>query len=198
MKLPVKRLHQFYLIALVLSDVAIAVPGIAILFMNPWDDGILTERSILGLLTVFLLLIVAALNISCYRQNYKNWVTVEWNRTTRRKLAGFTCGTLVVYLGTYCLLSCNGGYVWTQSGEVRWSFGMSATDLEQWQPRFIFCQRFRQIDGTYTTRANLLGYFFAPLVFFDQVYVHKTVRLFDPVRGKANGAFARPAPTLKP
>lgn len=94
------------------------------------------------------------------------------------------CGLLAVYVGVYVILSWNGGYTWTQSGQVRYGFGLSVTDLEQWQPRFCFCQRFKTIDGSWITRANALGYTFAPLILLDQTYIHPTVRIFDPLTGE--------------
>src|SRR5262245_50291626 len=91
-----------------------------------------------------------------------------------------TIGVLAaLYLLAYTGLTCTGGYVFTQSGEVRYAFGWSVSDIQQWQPRFMFCQRFRQIDGSWTIRANTLGYAFTPLVLLDQAFWHKTVRLFD-------------------
>jgi hypothetical protein len=99
---------------------------------------------------------------------------------TPLKRGMMTFGALAaLYLLTYIGLSCSGGYVLTQSGELRYSFGWSVSDIEQWQPRFLFCQRFRQIDGSRTIRANTLGYVFTPLVLLDQAVWHKTVRLFD-------------------
>jgi peptidoglycan/LPS O-acetylase OafA/YrhL len=92
--------------------------------------------------------------------------------------------SIAAYLVVYVILSFCGGYVLTQSGQVRYGFGLSVSDLQQWQPRFTFCQRFRQVDGSWTLRANFLGYVFAPLVLLDQTCIHKTVRLFDPETGE--------------
>lgn len=97
----------------------------------------------------------------------------------------------VSYLGCYAILSSCGGYVRTQSGQVRYDFGLSVTDIDQWQPRFAFCQRFRQIDGSWTIRSNFLGSAFAPLILLDQLFVHKTIRHFDPGTG-------RPIPNPQP
>ena len=89
-----------------------------------------------------------------------------------------------VYVGSYVILSYYGGYVQTQSGLVRFNWGFSVTDIHQWQPRFAFCQRFRQVDGNWILRANFLGYIFAPLILADQAVVHKTVHLFNPETGE--------------
>ena len=88
------------------------------------------------------------------------------------------------YLIAYCVLSLAGGYILTQSGQVRYDFGFSVSDIQQWQPRFAFCQRFRQTDGSWTLRANFLGYVFAPMILLDQILVHRTVLLFDPKTGE--------------
>jgi hypothetical protein len=91
---------------------------------------------------------------------------------------------VAVYFGSYTILSLCGGYVFTQSGMVRYGFGLSVSDLQQWQPRFAFCQIFRTIDDKRTLRANFLGYLYAPLILCDQAFVHKTVHLFDPETGE--------------
>jgi hypothetical protein len=91
---------------------------------------------------------------------------------------------IAVYLGSYVILSLCGGYVLTQSGLLRYGFGLSVSDIQQWQPRFAFCQRFRQVDEHWTLRANFLGYVFAPLILCDQAFVHKTVHLFDTKTGE--------------
>ena len=43
-----------------------------------------------------------------------------------------------------------------RTGSLR--FRAISSDLQQWQPRFAFCQRFRQVDGSWTLRANFFGY----------------------------------------
>lgn len=93
-------------------------------------------------------------------------------------------GVLAADVLVYLVLSLTGGYTFTQSGQVRYGFGLSVSDLQQWQPRFAFCQRFRQVDGSWTLRANFLGYVFAPMILLDQTLVHRTVRLFDPETGE--------------
>lgn len=98
-----------------------------------------------------------------------------------------TATVLVLYVAVYAVLSLSGGYVFTQSGQVRYGFGLSVSDLQQWQPRGAFCQRFQTFDGSWILRADFLGYVFAPLVLLDQTLVHKTVRLNDPETGAPIG-----------
>ena len=103
--------------------------------------------------------------------------------TRRLKIA---LGVLAAYVTVYLILSLSGGYIVTQSGQMRYGFGLSVSDVQQWQPRFASCQRFLQVDGSWTLHANLLGYVFAPLIFLDQTLVHRTIRLFDSESGKVN------------
>jgi peptidoglycan/LPS O-acetylase OafA/YrhL len=93
-------------------------------------------------------------------------------------------GVLGAYVLSYGILSLRGGYIFTQSGQLRYGGALSVSDLQQWQPRFTLCQRFRQVDGSWTLRANFLGYVFAPLVLLDQTFIHRTVRLLDPETGE--------------
>lgn len=93
-------------------------------------------------------------------------------------------GVSVLYFAVYAVLSLNGGYVFTQSGLLRYEGAFALSDLQQWQPRFAFCQRFRQVDGSWSLRANFLGYVFAPVILLDQALVHRTVRLFDAETGE--------------
>ncbi len=89
------------------------------------------------------------------------------------------------YVGSYVALSLCGGYVMTQSGDVRYADGgMSVTDIDQWQPCFTFYQHFRTMNGSRIVRANFLGYVYAPLILLDQTFFHRTVRHFDPLTGR--------------
>jgi len=89
-----------------------------------------------------------------------------------------------LYVGAYVTLSLCGGYVLTQTGEWRYSWGLSVSDVMQWQPKFVFCQRFKQIDGSRGLRADFMGYIFVPMVLLDQKYVHKPVRILESESGK--------------
>jgi hypothetical protein len=92
---------------------------------------------------------------------------------------------VAVYFGVYAFLSHGGGYILTQSGEVRYAFGLSVSDVSRWEPRFAYCEAFRDIHGRRALRANFLGYVFAPLILADQVFLHPTIHLIDPETGKA-------------
>lgn len=87
---------------------------------------------------------------------------------------------LLLYVSVYIVLSSSGGYIRTQSGAIRWAHTtLPVIDIEQWQPRCAFWQTFKKRDGTIKVRANLLGYFYAPLVSLDQKFLHPTRRLLS-------------------
>ena len=101
-------------------------------------------------------------------------------RRSRKRIALLAVGGLLaVYVLSYAILSANGGYVQTQSGRVRYGFGFAVSDIEQWQPRWAWCQPFRRIDGNQTLRGNWSGYAYAPLILLDQKLVHPTRVMID-------------------
>ena len=91
-----------------------------------------------------------------------------------------TIGFLFLYIASYVIFSCFGGYIPTQSGEIRYkNIGLSVTDVHLWKPKFVFGQLFRTIGGKLTYRGNILGYIYAPLVIIDHKCFHKTKRIFE-------------------
>lgn len=63
----------------------------------------------------------------------------------------------------------------SESGEIR--VIVAVTDIRIWRPRYGRCEWFHWIGGDYRLRADLIGYFYAPLILFDQRYIHPTTRL---------------------
>lgn len=96
-------------------------------------------------------------------------------------------GFLILYVASYATLSFTGGWVVTESGEVRMMTAVA--DIFQWQPRYGSCQRFRSVDGDYTLRADALGYFYSPLILLDQRFVHRTIPFIS-----ADGQIIDPLP----
>lgn len=188
MKLPATRHDQLIFGTFIALNAIAAVLVVVPILGIPWRSRNLVQLSSVLIPTGLLLVITTAMTTWIYRRGQKDWVTVVWNQRTQKRI-GLSCiAFIALYVGTYSLLSYFGRYCWEQSGEVRYAAsGFSITDLEQWQPRFIFCQRFKTYDGRWITRANLLGHVYAPLVLLDQAYFHKTVRLFDPKTGRAIG-----------
>jgi hypothetical protein len=82
---------------------------------------------------------------------------------------------VAAYVSLYAYLSLNGGYILTQSGQVR-SGSHLVSDIQQWQPYHAFCQRFWRADGSWTLHANLPGYVFAPMIILDQTLFHREKR----------------------
>ena len=82
---------------------------------------------------------------------------------------------LIVYVGSYCVLSHFGAYCIGKSGKVRLSLTGSAWfDTVYWQPKFVWGQLFYTIRGKWTYHGNVLGSLYAPLLILDQKYVHET------------------------
>lgn len=85
----------------------------------------------------------------------------------------------LVYVGSYCIMSALGAYMPSQSGLVRFHSGLSATDIHVWFPRLSYGQLYVNVNGKCTFRGNILGYVYAPLILFDQAFVHKTIKLSE-------------------
>lgn len=75
------------------------------------------------------------------------------------------------YLISYLPIRARGSYKLTQSGELRYGFGLSMSDLRQWNPEGCWWQgSFRNIRGEISTRGNSLGYFYCPLIAIDRKF----------------------------
>ena len=109
-------------------------------------------------------------------------------RLLRRVLLGISL-TSTLYVASYAFLSVTGGWVVSESGQLR-PFGLAEVDIFQWQPRFGFCQRFLWSSGHYGLRADALGYFYAPLILLDQGFVHRTIRFVS-----QDGTMIEPIPS---
>ena len=98
-------------------------------------------------------------------------------RYLRRWGLGFVMA-LSLYVGSYVVLSEMGRYCYTQSGLVRFDWGLSADDLIMWRPRYIWYQdNFTNIYGKTTSRGDFGGYFYSPLIRLDRRFVHPTMSL---------------------
>ena len=86
---------------------------------------------------------------------------------------------LVFYVSSYCCLSACGSYQLTQSGRLRYGFGLSVSDLSIWQPTFLRWQRFSDTQAEETSRGNALGNFYCPMIILDRWLVHPDKWLFD-------------------
>ena len=91
---------------------------------------------------------------------------------------------LFLYLAIYTVLSVQGEYVPSQSGNIRYPGGFSATDIRIWHPLGCRYQpKYINVDGTLSARGNSLGRFFAPLIMVDQKWFHKTQNYFETPEG---------------
>lgn len=93
------------------------------------------------------------------------------------------CGMELAYFIIYGVLACNGQYYWSQSGRLRYGGGLSVTDRVVWNPLCMWWEPFRDVAGKDTTRGNLLGYMYSPLIALHRQWFHPTEVLFDETGG---------------
>jgi hypothetical protein len=89
---------------------------------------------------------------------------------------------LVVYVGSYIILSARGGWYWSQTGKLRYDFGFAASDVERWFPAWAHWEPFRDIYGRDTSRGDLQGYIYSPLIRLDRAWVHPDREVFPATR----------------
>ncbi|MGJ8654361.1 MAG: hypothetical protein ACSHX8_13965 [Opitutaceae bacterium] len=92
----------------------------------------------------------------------------------KRTAVTIAMGATMLYALSYATVSAFGHYEPTQSGEARYEFGLSITDVEIWNPKGIEFKRMKDIEGSYQTSANLLGHLYTPLILVDRMFIHKT------------------------
>jgi hypothetical protein len=86
---------------------------------------------------------------------------------------------LVLYFGSYAILSATGGFVFTQSGKIR--LGISLDDQWIWMPRYGWAQPYQWPDGRNTVRVGgIAGWLYLPLILVDQAWAHPTQRFITP------------------
>jgi hypothetical protein len=102
-------------------------------------------------------------------------------RGWRRSLKRFAIVMLLIlsaYLLSYGVLSALGRYEWDISGRTRLGT-IGLTDCELWQPKGMYFKQHLSVDGTRMVVADLLGYFYAPLICADRAWVHRSHFLFE-------------------
>ena len=102
------------------------------------------------------------------------WLNQKW----RLCIVGFLVAA-VLYVGLYAALSSSGSYVFSQSGRLRYGFGLAVSDQGLWRPCGVRWQRFCDIYGWNSSRGNILGYFYSPLILLDRAVIHPSRDLFD-------------------
>ena len=95
-------------------------------------------------------------------------------RCKLRKSSLLVLAVALIYVASYCCLSAPGGYQFGQSGRVRYGFGHSVSDILIWQPQYLRWQRFTNMRGEASTRGNILGYAYCPLIVIDRWLIHPT------------------------
>lgn len=84
----------------------------------------------------------------------------------------------LTYIGVYIVLTANGSWALSQTGNVRYGFGLAASDVQHWSPVGVRWERFRTITGETSSRANVLGYLFSPLIRLDRAWLHPDREVF--------------------
>lgn len=87
---------------------------------------------------------------------------------THKRLTKFTFALLGAYITVFAILWLGGGYILTESGEVRQflgiSTGIAAPDIADWQPLFGHCQpEYHWATGDISPRCDILGWAYYPL-----------------------------------
>lgn len=83
----------------------------------------------------------------------------------------------VGYVASYVVLSAAGEYHASQTGKLRWWGGLSVTDVYHWQPAFAEWEPFHDISGNDTSRGNLLGLVYSPLIRLDRAWRHPSIEI---------------------
>ena len=96
-----------------------------------------------------------------------------------RRKALLAVVALALYIGSYAVLSLNGGYRWRPSGEHRYGFGMAMFDLSLWCPAGMHWERRKSVSGDYVIDADPLGWFYLPLISADRRWFHPTTSVFN-------------------
>src|SRR5688500_12446988 len=93
-------------------------------------------------------------------------------RRRKRLIVGLVIAACRVwaYVGSDVALSAAGDEGASETGRFRCSGGLSVTDVDHWQPRFMWWEPFRDVSGKDTSRGNLLGYVYSPLIRIDRAW----------------------------
>ncbi len=108
-----------------------------------------------------------------------SWLRAALRRPIVRLL--LVCLSLLIgYVVTYVALSAAGGWRYSQTGRLRYAFGFAASDVIRWQPAWAWWEPFRDVSGHDTSRGNLQGYIFSPLIRLDRRWFHPDREVFGP------------------
>ena len=101
-------------------------------------------------------------------------------KLNKKQKAALCIVLIVIYFGSYVIISMCGEYQMTMSGEHRYSFGLAVMDIYKWTPYGVVCEVYRDVSGKRSVRGlNILGALYFPLVWVDRKYVHQNLDIFD-------------------
>src|SRR5258706_7291802 len=96
-----------------------------------------------------------------------------WRRISKRFRVLLAVGALlVIYVCSYLILSAQGGWQWSQTGKLRYGFGFAVSDVERWFPAWAHWEPFIDVYGDDTSRGDLQGYIYSPLIRLDRAWMH--------------------------
>ena len=100
------------------------------------------------------------------------------SRRSRAVLA--LVGIAGTYVISYIALSAHGEWHWSQTGRLRYkTAGLAVTDVVRWFPAGAHWEQFKNLQGDDTSRGDLPGYFFSPLIRVDRAWAHPDRQLSE-------------------
>jgi hypothetical protein len=104
--------------------------------------------------------------------------TTELKAKVRRRffVKCFVIAILIWYVSSYTICTLYGQYKWSQSGNERWNLtGLAVTDIVIWCPQNMWFEYpFINIDGEVSSRGDVWGYIYSPLILLDRYLWHPT------------------------
>ena len=146
-----------------------------------YKSGVLIGYVILGGLV--LLVVIDLLR----RKGMLGTPKAEQSEKKRWKMSPFflTCTSLfllvVVYVASYIPRRSDGAYQITKSGATRTEKGIPLPDIQLWNPSGCQWQHtFQEADGTYRSKGNKWGFFYAPLISLDRRLNYPDIKIDRP------------------
>ena len=102
------------------------------------------------------------------------------SRRSKRRLRRAILVAAVAYIASYTVLSMCGEQVYCQTGKVRYGMGFAVSDIAHWHPYGVYWEPFVYVSGQHGFRADPVGWVYAPLIWMDRRWVHRTEVIIDP------------------
>lgn len=94
----------------------------------------------------------------------------------KKKLFIYITVISVIYVISYIFLSLSGEYYISMTGEIRNSAGFALIDCQEWGPKFLAFDVYKDVSGRLALRGwNIGGLIYSPLIVIDRKFWHKTI-----------------------